>query len=135
MRVSAQTITAAGLVLAGVVVVGLALMLVGNERAFVDSSRSVTHTQQVLEQLTSLLSALQDAETGQRGYLITGNTNFLHLYHAVLGRIEQVNSRLRQLTADNPRQQQRLQALSPLHCREAGQAGGRHPATPRKGLC
>ncbi len=114
MRVSAQTITAAGLVLAGVVVVGLALMLVGNERAFVDSSRSVTHTQQVLEQLTSLLSALQDAETGQRGYLITGNTDYLHLYHAVLGRIEQVNSRLRQLTADNPRQQQRLQTLSPL---------------------
>ena len=38
---------------------------------------SVAHTREVLEQLENVLSSLKDAETGQRGYLLTGETRYL----------------------------------------------------------
>src|ERR1700722_20736923 len=41
------------------------------------SARRVTHTLEVTEQLQALLSTLQDAETGQRGFLLTGHEDYL----------------------------------------------------------
>jgi len=45
-----------------------------------DSARRVTHTLEVGEQLRALLSTLQDAETGQRGFLLTGHEDYLVPY-------------------------------------------------------
>ena len=41
-------------------------------------------TEQVLSTTASLLSALKDAETGQRGYLLTGRTDYLEPYNSAL---------------------------------------------------
>ena len=45
-----------------------------------DSARRVTHSLEVMEQLQALLSTLQHAETGQRGFLLTGHEDYLVPY-------------------------------------------------------
>jgi hypothetical protein len=46
-----------------------------------ENSRRVDHTDSVITGLESVLSTLKDAETGQRGYLLTDDTSFLGPYH------------------------------------------------------
>jgi methyl-accepting chemotaxis protein len=74
----------------------------------------VAHTREVQNQLTQLLSNLQDAETGQRGYLITGVEGYLAPYTSGTALAEENRKHLAQLVADNPRQQARADALAPL---------------------
>jgi methyl-accepting chemotaxis protein len=79
-----------------------------------DTANAVTHTYAVENELTQLLSSLQDAETGQRGYLITGSDSYLAPYTAALPAIAQQRTELASLVADNPDQQAHLDALEPL---------------------
>ena len=67
----------------------------------------------VLTAGTDLLSALKDAETGERGFLLTGDAAYLQPYFAVQGTLEQ---RFQSLTAFSniPAAQQHLTALRPL---------------------
>jgi methyl-accepting chemotaxis protein len=74
----------------------------------------VAHTREVQNQLTQLLSNLQDAETGQRGYVITGVESYLAPYTDGSARTEENRRRLAELVSDNPRQQARADALAPL---------------------
>jgi methyl-accepting chemotaxis protein len=74
----------------------------------------VAHTREVQTQLTLLVSNLQDAETGQRGYVITGVDSYLAPYVDGTARVEENRRRLAELVSDNPRQQTRADALAPL---------------------
>jgi methyl-accepting chemotaxis protein len=74
----------------------------------------VAHTREVQNQLTQLLSNLQDAETGQRGYVITGVESYLAPYTDGTARAEENRRHLAELVSDNPRQQARADALAPL---------------------
>ena len=56
------------------------------------------HTRVILNRADDLLSALKDAETGQRGYLLTSDAAFLEPYSAVRDRINRDLEELRQLT-------------------------------------
>jgi methyl-accepting chemotaxis protein len=74
----------------------------------------VAHTREVQTVLAQLLSNLQDAESGQRGYLITGVESYLAPYTDGTARAEDNRKRLAQLVSDNPRQQVRVDGLVPL---------------------
>ncbi len=80
----------------------------------IENERWVAHTHQVLNELEATISALKDAETGQRGYLVTGDESYLAPYYASGPQIRQHLDRLRALTADNARQQRRIAGLEPL---------------------
>ncbi|HYM12728.1 MAG TPA: CHASE3 domain-containing protein [Bryobacterales bacterium] len=77
----------------------------------VDSADWVAHTHQVREKLADVLSALKDAETGQRGFLITGQERYLEPYDAALQLIDRDIQDVRQFTADNPVQQKNVETL------------------------
>ncbi len=79
-----------------------------------ESSRWMTHTHEVKGQLLAMLSAMQDVETGQRGYLLTRRDEFLEPYLNSLDRLETEAARLKELTADNPDQQARFPDLRKL---------------------
>jgi methyl-accepting chemotaxis protein len=81
---------------------------------FMDSATWVAHTYEVLDDLAGFLAAMQDAETGQRGYVITGEDRYLEPYRNAAGVADQNLKNLRRLTADNAAQQRRLDALEPL---------------------
>ncbi len=72
-----------------------------------------TSTNVVLSEANGLLSALKDAETGQRGFLITGNERFLEPYVAALGSIPEHMNALQKLTITTSARTH-LDALSPL---------------------
>jgi CheY-like chemotaxis protein/signal transduction histidine kinase len=50
------------------------------EKAGAEAKGWLVHTYDVIAHIESLLSKLQDAETGQRGYLLTGNEEYLEPY-------------------------------------------------------
>jgi PAS domain S-box-containing protein len=79
-----------------------------------DAEHLVQHSLQVLRASEQLLSTMQDAETGQRGYLITGENSYLQPYEAALSTQGQARRNLRQLTADNSGQQARITKLDRL---------------------
>lgn len=79
-----------------------------NTLKLLENERWVSHTHRVLTELEATLSTLKDAETGQRGYLLTGEERYLEPYHSAIARINQQVVKLQQLTADNNRQQQRI---------------------------
>ena len=79
-----------------------------------DATRWVEHTLVVRNELETTLSLLKDAETGQRGFLVTGATSYLEPYNRAVASLGQRLERLRQLTADNPTQQASLAALDGL---------------------
>jgi methyl-accepting chemotaxis protein len=79
----------------------------------IDASQQVSHTHEVLTQLERVISTLKDAETGQRGYLLTGAERFLEPYTAAVQSIDLDLKNARKLIVD-PSQQRRLDALEPL---------------------
>jgi len=78
------------------------------------TNKSVAHTYVVLEHVAGVLSLLKDAETGQRGYIITGDESFLEPYQAAGTVIATTVDELRELTSDNPAQQKRIGQAEPL---------------------
>jgi len=78
------------------------------------SEQRETHSRIVIQQWGDLLSSLKDAETGQRGFIITGNPDYLAPYNESLGATFIVLADMRRLAADNPRQQQQLAAITLL---------------------
>jgi PAS domain S-box-containing protein len=107
------------LVFGGLVIATAILVFVGwqsyrNTARFADAAEWQKHTYQVLDTLDETLARLVDAETGQRGYVLTGNETYLEPYRATIKNLDQVLGRLKDLTSDNPDQQKRIQALEPL---------------------
>lgn len=74
----------------------------------------VIHTQQVISGFDELLSIMKDAETGQRGYILTRDSAFLGAYSTAGPELYQTNQRLRKLVADNVNQVKRLALLDSL---------------------
>ncbi|WP_122032830.1 diguanylate cyclase domain-containing protein [Aliivibrio sp. EL58] len=72
----------------------------------------VIHTNNVITSSEKLLSSLKDAETGQRGFLLTHNLSYLKPYYVGKSEAKNVLDRLYQLTSDNKEQQKALDHLS-----------------------
>ncbi|HEY2289900.1 MAG TPA: CHASE3 domain-containing protein [Thermoanaerobaculia bacterium] len=87
----------------------------------IENERWVTHTHEVLNELEGTLSALKDAETGERGYIITGDESYLAPYKTGIVEVQEHLGSLRSLTADNARQQRRIAELAPLIARRLEQ--------------
>lgn len=104
------------------VVLGLALvaLVIVGMQSYRATSRLITdtgwvsHTQVVREEIASLLAGLHEAETYQRGYLLTGTSHYLEDSQTAAKDVEDHLAALRQLTADNPNQQRRLDSIEPL---------------------
>ena len=114
MRISVREKLFGGFGAALFVVGVLALVGYGNIANLTTTSAQVAHTHEVLSGLASILSSLKDAETGQRGFVITGEERYLEPDDAAMARVHRQIALMRQLTIDNPSQTQRIDALLPL---------------------
>ena len=85
-----------------------------NTAQFVEAAEWQKHTYQVLNTLDKTLARLVDAETGERGYLLTGDETYLEPYRAAIKNIDQAIGHLKDLTSDNSNQQKHIQILEPL---------------------
>ena len=102
--------------LIGALPVVIALMLSGvisfsYNRLLKDYRDDVDHTFQVMSAIDSALLQLQDAETGQRGFIITGDESYLAPFEAGRNKLVEVLSHLSGLVSDNAEQQARIKDL------------------------
>jgi PAS domain S-box-containing protein len=100
---------------------GLLLLLILNalitRRQFgeqVESQAWVAHSRLVLYDLSQTESLLKDAETGQRGFLYTGDPKYLTPYTQAVNQVQSHLDQLARLTVDNPSEQVRVEALRDL---------------------
>ncbi len=80
----------------------------------IDTATAVQHSHLVIENLKDLISTMKDAETGQRGFLVTGEQRYLEPYTAAVGQADQILKVVGDLTQDNSDQKQRVADLEPL---------------------
>jgi diguanylate cyclase (GGDEF)-like protein len=80
----------------------------------VETADWVTRTYKLLEDLQVTLSTLKDAESGVRGYVITGDETYLRPYHAAVVVVDRRMGRLKRLTAHNITQPARLATIEAL---------------------
>ena len=92
----------------------VALLINQNIKNQANSARWETHTYLVNQNLHSLFSSIQGAESGQRGFIITGRPSFLETYYAGFDLCMLQLTELRRLTAGNLDQQGRLNELRAL---------------------
>jgi len=97
------------------VFVAICLVVAGSTGAIYNSlsvmnstARMTVHTYEVLEQLSSLVSAMVNQETGVRGYLVSGDAGFLGPYEAGQKQFQAAAAKVGSLTSDNAKQQKRL---------------------------
>lgn len=74
----------------------------------------VNHSQEVMAGANSLLSGIQDIETAQRGYVITGEPEYLTPYTTGLADINRSYALLQNLVEDNPPQEVMLDSIYKL---------------------
>ena len=93
----------------------LGLGLTYQQRA---DTAAVVHTLVVNDRLSTVLSGLQDAEIGSRGYVATGQSDFLEPYHHTLAHLGRDIDALAAATGDNPVQRQAMIRLRGLAARK-----------------
>lgn len=76
-----------------------------------DDSSWESHTYEVIDHSRDLEVRLLNAETGIRGYVLTQSSRYLVPYTTYLNQIMPGVETIRQLTKDNPAQQERLDSL------------------------
>jgi PAS domain S-box-containing protein len=82
-----------------------------NVQHLIENEQKVARTHEILGEMEALLSTLKDAETGQRGFLLTEEEKYLQPYDDALKRVEASVAHLKELLSDNPDQQARLAVL------------------------
>ena len=95
-----------------------------NTQSIVEDNHWVVHTHKAIARAQELLNLAIDMETGQRGYLITGDPVFLEPYHLALDVWNQKVHTLCEQVSDSPSQVERLRKIDALHkqcLKEAGE--------------
>ncbi|KGO86214.1 histidine kinase [Flavobacterium rivuli WB 3.3-2 = DSM 21788] len=82
-------------------------------RSLLDSNSWVNHTQEVIYNINAGRSELVDAQTSMRGFLVTGNTEFLEQYKNTQEDAASYFANVEELTIDNPKQQASIKELKP----------------------
>ena len=116
-RTSVENTIVLGAVASVLVLAGIGWLALSTINTLVATDRWVAHTQEVIATLESGLAILTDAETKQRGYLLTGSDHFLTgslpeppSRRWLVGWVQNSPAYL----ADNPDAQKRLDQVEPL---------------------
>ncbi|MEO6778517.1 MAG: CHASE3 domain-containing protein [Gemmatimonadaceae bacterium] len=97
--------------------VALVILLVGVASLYAlrqssNAAEAVQHSETVRVQLERALTTIVNAESGQRGYLLTQDTMYLRPYSSARANVDHEIATLRELTADNPSQQTLIDSLA-----------------------
>ncbi len=98
----------AGFVIAFILLLAAIIISLYNNKNLQKRANDIEHTTDVMLSMEYLLSKLKDAETGVRGYLLTGKDEFLEPYINSNQKIDSVYAWLRVQTKENSLQQKRI---------------------------
>jgi len=114
MKLTIGTKIYTGYFLAILIIIFFGLTAYLNTGKLLSDSKWVTHSNEVKNNITSVLSAMQDAETGQRGFVITGNESYLAPYFQGRDSGYTRVRKLKGLIIDNENQTHRADLAKPL---------------------
>ena len=103
-----------GFVMSVLVLIGTGGLAYRNTSSLVETNNWVVHTYEVIASLEDGLAILTDVETKQRGFLLTGNEQFLNDCQAAQARVSGWEDVVQKLVADNSEQEERFKELKPL---------------------
>ncbi|MBD2415521.1 ATPase [Nostoc calcicola FACHB-389] len=115
-KVSKQFFTriATGFALASAILVVIGAVSYQNTRVSINNRSVIKNINKKINSLDKLLSQTKDAETGQRGYILTGKETYLKAYQAALTNVDGEITTLKNLTADKPNEQKQIARLESL---------------------
>lgn len=93
---------------------GISYFTFVNINNLVKNEKQIAHTSDVMLKLESIISAVKDAETSQRGYLLTRRNEFLEPYYGSYDKANNFFDEVKRMTADNVSQQMRLDTLKKI---------------------
>jgi len=102
------------LLVAAALVLAIAVLSYRYWMAYRHFADQLSMTQQVVSASTALLSELKDAETGQRGFLLTGSESYLEPYNSALLAIPKALEELHRATETRPDQAQRVALIQSI---------------------
>lgn len=108
MKLSLSQKILIGFVACTFILIGVSIFSYKNNEQFIESNAWVEHTHLVINELTDILNNSIDAESGSRGYIITGDESHLTGFNENKVQAYQHLQKLKTLTSDNPVQQQNL---------------------------
>ncbi|MEE8060141.1 MAG: CHASE3 domain-containing protein [Pseudomonadales bacterium] len=85
-----------------------------NINGLVKVTDQVDHSNRILIKLEAIASGLKDAETGQRGFIITNEDRYLEPYNDARETVDRLLSEVRELTIDHVTHTDRIDRLTPL---------------------
>ncbi|SHG77730.1 Signal transduction histidine kinase [Chryseolinea serpens] len=100
-----------GFIACTMVLFGVAIFSFKNNEKFIESNIWVDHTNQVMYEFEQIRLYSVDAETGARGYVITGDEHYLEPFTNASAKIAEHIEKVRELTSDNPIQQRNVNTL------------------------
>lgn len=103
-----------GIILVVLLIIGTAILSAYNVHRLRADSRLVAHTHEVISSLEAVIETVRDAESGQRGYIITGNRDLFRPYEEAPLLAEDHVKRIEELTRDNHDQQAEIPKLRQL---------------------
>jgi len=112
----------------------IGLVAIWTVREVSESDFWVNHTREVISYAQQFFSNLKDAESAQRAYIITNQSDYLQAYDSAIAKVPTALANLKQLSADNPVQQARLETLQPLVTRRLAELAERIRLRRESGL-
>jgi len=101
----------AGFIACSLTLLGVAIFSYKNSEKFIASNALVDHTNRVLNEFSQILTATTDAETGNRGFIIAGDANYLEPFINAENNANEHLDKVRDLTKDSPIQQKNIDDL------------------------
>ena len=96
------------------IIVAIGVSAYVSTQRLLEANRQETHSREVVKDIEHVMRMLDDAETGQRGFLLTGADRYLDPYDAATGQIHHDIDLLADLTRDNAAEQEDLRQLQKL---------------------
>ena len=100
-----------GFIICILVLVGVAIYSYKNNEKFIASNDLVDHTNQILFEFGQVMVYSIDAETGTRGFIITGDSSFLEHFSNANTKVVDHLYKVKDLTKDNREQQENIEEL------------------------
>src|SRR5258706_13779298 len=104
----------AGFISCSMVLLVVAIFSFRNSERFLDTNQWVNHTHEVLYEFDQVLINSVNAETGARGFVITGTETYLEPFNSSKSRLFEHIDRVREMTRDNPGQQKNIDNIERL---------------------
>ncbi|HYO66354.1 MAG TPA: methyl-accepting chemotaxis protein [Archangium sp.] len=105
---------ALGFGLSLLVLLAIALVAFQGAQQLVQTTEGLMESRDQARSIREIRMMLLDAETGQRGYLLTGEERYLEPYHRATQLVDSQLENLRKILADEPEQLARLVRLEPI---------------------